>query len=53
MIALRRGATEVIHEDYMDGNHVVNVRTLSLLTLFLIGVLEVQAKKKKNLIYYA
>lgn len=35
MIALRRGATELIHEDYME------------------GILEVQAKKKTNLIYYA
>ncbi|XP_028399782.1 26S proteasome regulatory subunit 6A-B [Dendronephthya gigantea] len=35
MIALRRGATEVGHEDYMD------------------GILEVQAKKKANLAYYA
>ncbi|XP_022110586.1 26S proteasome regulatory subunit 6A-B [Acanthaster planci] len=35
MIALRRGATELAHEDYMD------------------GILEVQAKKKANLNYYA
>lgn len=35
MIALRRGATELIHEDYMD------------------AILEVQAKKKTNLQYYA
>jgi len=28
MIALRRGAIEVIHEDYMDGNHVTNMVTL-------------------------
>ena len=35
MIALRRGATELTHEDYMD------------------GILEVQAKKKANLQYYA
>ncbi len=35
MIALRRGATEIGHEDFMD------------------GVLEVQAKKKKDLQYYA
>ncbi|XP_046859053.1 26S proteasome regulatory subunit 6A-B [Xenia sp. Carnegie-2017] len=35
MIALRRGAVEVGHEDYMD------------------GILEVQAKKKANLAYYA
>lgn len=35
MIALRRGATELEHEDYMD------------------GILEVQAKKKANLMYYA
>ena len=35
MIALRREATELIHEDYMD------------------GLLEVQAKKKSNLVYYA
>lgn len=32
MIALRRGAIEVIHEDYMDGNHVTNMVTL-LITL--------------------
>ncbi|KAL9979369.1 hypothetical protein ACROYT_G017023 [Oculina patagonica] len=35
MIALRREATEVIHEDYMD------------------GIMEVNAKKKTNLMYYA
>lgn len=35
MIALRRGATELNHEDFMD------------------GILEVQAKKKNNLMYYA
>lgn len=35
MIALRREATELIHEDYMD------------------GILEVQSKKKSNLVYYA
>lgn len=35
MIALRRGASELCHEDYME------------------GILEVQAKKKTNLIYYA
>ena len=35
MIALRRGATELQHEDYMD------------------AILEVQAKKKTNLQYYA
>lgn len=35
MIALRRNATEVTHEDYMD------------------AILEVQAKKKTNLNYYA
>jgi len=35
MIALRRNATEVIHEDYMD------------------AILEVQAKKKAHLNYYA
>lgn len=35
MIALRREATEVIHEDYMD------------------GIMEVNAKKKANLMYYA
>ena len=35
MIALRRGATELLHEDYMD------------------GIIEVSAKKKKNLQYYA
>ena len=35
MIALRRGATELVHEDYME------------------GILEVNAKKKANLIYYA
>ncbi|XP_002737235.1 26S proteasome regulatory subunit 6A-B [Saccoglossus kowalevskii] len=35
MIALRRGASELTHEDYMD------------------GILEVQAKKKSNLNYYA
>lgn len=35
MIALRRNATKVTHEDYMD------------------AILEVQAKKKANLNYYA
>ena len=35
MIALRREATTLTHEDYMD------------------GILEVQAKKKANLNYYA
>ncbi|WAR00608.1 PRS6A-like protein [Mya arenaria] len=35
MIALRRGASELQHEDYMD------------------GIIEVQAKKKANLQYYA
>jgi 26S proteasome regulatory subunit T5 len=35
MIALRRGASELSHEDYME------------------GILEVQAKKKTNLNYYA
>ena len=35
MIALRREATLVTHEDFMD------------------GILEVQAKKKQNLNYYA
>ncbi|CAK9300206.1 unnamed protein product [Gordionus sp. m RMFG-2023] len=35
MIALRRGATELIHEDFMD------------------AIIEVQAKKKTNLNYYA
>lgn len=35
MIALRRGATELIHEDYSD------------------AIIEVQAKKKTNLQYYA
>lgn len=35
MIALRREATELQHEDYMD------------------GIMEVQSKKKSNLVYYA
>ncbi|XP_003386739.1 PREDICTED: 26S protease regulatory subunit 6A-B [Amphimedon queenslandica] len=35
MLALRRGSTELSHEDYMD------------------GIMEVQAKKKNNLVYYA
>lgn len=35
MIALRREAVELMHEDYME------------------GILEVQAKKKANLQYYA
>ena len=35
MIALRRGAVDLTHEDYME------------------GILEVQAKKKTNLVYYA
>ena len=35
MIALRREAVDLMHEDYME------------------GILEVQAKKKANLQYYA
>ena len=35
MIAMRREATELTHEDYMD------------------AIIEVQAKKKANLQYYA
>lgn len=35
MIALRREAKELMHEDYME------------------GIMEVQAKKKTNLQYYA
>ena len=35
MLALRRGAKKVVHEDYVR------------------GILEVQAKKKQNLNYYA
>jgi len=35
MIALRRGASTVTHEDFMD------------------AIMEVQAKKKSNLNYYA
>ena len=55
MIALRRKAEELIHEDYMDGELSL---TLSLsLSPFLppspLGILEVQAKKKTNLVYYA
>lgn len=50
MIALRREATEVTHEDYIDGKIVI----IQLYHgLFYLGVMEVQAKKKKNLIYYA
>ena len=50
MIALRRGAMEVIHEDYIDGKFVLVV---SFCHGVFVGVMEVQAKKKKNLIYYA
>ena len=50
MIALRRGATELSHEDYMDGEHVL---MLHLKVNCMLGILEVQAKKKTNLVYYA
>ncbi|KAJ3350387.1 26S proteasome regulatory subunit 6A A [Kappamyces sp. JEL0680] len=43
MIALRRGATQIIHEDFMEGGR-------PRLTL---GIQEVQAKKKTTLQYYA
>ena len=56
MIALRRGASELIHEDYMDGVCVcvcVCVCIEAVCFLFsCAGILEVQSKKKTNLIYY-
>ena len=30
MIALRRGATEVIHEDYIDGNFVFVINVVPM-----------------------
>ena len=66
--SFRRGATELSHEDYMEGlwwscdYHVVlfflfiNCMCLYFLRycVFLFtGILEVQAKKKTNLVYYA
>lgn len=54
MIALRRGASELIHEDYMEGELGISLSLgITLLVLFLSGILEVQAKKKTNLFYYA
>jgi 26S proteasome regulatory subunit T5 len=59
MIALRRGAVEIHHEDYMEGKEtslffnfdkIVNLLCVSSL---LTGVQEVQAKKKMSLQYYA
>jgi 26S proteasome regulatory subunit T5 len=43
MIALRRGATQIIHEDFMEG----------MPFFFMVGIQEVQAKKKTTLQYYA
>lgn len=43
MIALRRGAVEIRHEDFMEGR----------IFKMMIGVQEVQAKKKTALQYYA
>jgi 26S proteasome regulatory subunit T5 len=43
MIALRRGAVEIRHEDFMEG----------ICLKLKIGVQEVQAKKKTALQYYA
>jgi 26S proteasome regulatory subunit T5 len=42
MIALRRGATEILHEDFMEGSNYL-----------MEGIQEVQAKKKTTLQYYA
>ena len=57
MIALRRKAEELSHEDYMDGKWggVVfrDMHDLSLSLSLSLGILEVQAKKKTNLVYYA
>jgi 26S proteasome regulatory subunit T5 len=44
MIALRRGAVEIRHEDFMEGKLFMKLK---------IGVQEVQAKKKTALQYYA
>ena len=43
MIALRRGAIEIRHEDFMEGKW----------KFLILGVQEVQAKKKTALQYYA
>jgi 26S proteasome regulatory subunit T5 len=49
MIALRRGGTELKHEDFMEG--ALNDAVLHVLTYS--GIQEVQAKKKTTLNYYA
>ena len=48
MIALRRGAIELIHEDYMEGKGTV-LFDFAYFSVFL-GILEVQAKKRTNLV---
>ena len=55
MIALRRGASELIHEDYMEGKawHGIHLLREMVLCKSFPGILEVQAKKKTNLFYYA
>lgn len=53
MIALRRGASELIHEDYMEGEQVEEYPGKWFYVDCFPGILEVQAKKKTNLFYYA
>lgn len=51
MLALRRGSTELSHEDYMDGKR--EERETITPWFVCLGIMEVQAKKKNNLVYYA
>ena len=60
MIALRRGAAELNHEDYMDGEwvwlpmcRILYLSTIAVSVFVSAGILEVQAKKKTTLVYYA
>ena len=64
MLALRRGSTELSHEDYMDGKEeereereTITPCTYTCMCMYFwfvcLGIMEVQAKKKNNLVYYA
>ena len=56
MIALRRSADLLAHEDYMEGGCGVGVSNVTVIIAGVnsyIGIMEVQAKKKTNLFYYA
>ena len=57
MLALRRGSTELAHEDYMDGKkeeeRLLLLLHVHVLWFVFLGIMEVQAKKKSNLVYYA